>query len=279
MRFPLAASLLVLGCAPLIAQTPAAPAPPAPATSPAATSAAPAAGAPAAAPAAEPAPISAAPTSAPAATTTPAHPPQVDDTSVGFSYGLPSDWEFVAPPPAPKVVVPYPTLLAPRKGDACIDIVLTAKHGSPGSVVVVLDLPFSCYGQTMTADDLVNFGAGAVEGMKQTFELKTDAVEATYSLGGHKMWAERVHGTPKGHPENRYVFEIACTLLEKGAACWMTMAADWADLKAFEEATVSLEGDQPAALVPRSSLPPSSSWVAEHSSSGTGQPSAPEKTQ
>jgi hypothetical protein len=268
MRFPLAASLLVLGCAPLIAQTPAAPAPPAPATAPAATPATPAAGAPAA-------PISA----ASAAATTPAPPPQVDDTSVGFSYSLPSDWEFVAAPPAPKVVVPYPTLLAPKKGDACIDIVLTAKHGSPGSVVVVLDLPFSCYGQTMTADDLVNFGAGAVEGMKQTFELKTDAVEATYSLGGHKMWAERVHGTPKGHPENRYVFEVACTLLEKGAACWMTMAADWADLKAFEEATVSLEGDQPAALVPKSTLPPSSSWVAEHSSSGTGQPSTPEKAQ
>ncbi len=239
MRSLLAASLLVWGCVSLVAQAPAPTAPAAPASAPAA-------------PPAQPAPI---PAAAPAATTAPAPPPQVDDTSVGFSFSLPSDWEFVAPAQAPKVEIPYPTVIAPRKGDACIDIVLTAKHGSPASVVVVLDLPFSCYGQTMSSGDLVNFGAGAVEGMKQTFDLKTDAVEATYSLGGHSMWAERVHGTPKGHPENHYIFEIACTVLEKGAACWMTMAADWPDLKAFEQATVSLEGGTPAALVPEGTFP------------------------
>jgi len=256
MRIPLAAFLILLGCSQLSAQTPVS--------------------APAAPPASAP---TAAPSAAPVATTAAAPSPQIGDSAVGFSYSLPSDWEFVAPPPAPKVVVPFPTALGPKKGDACINIVFTAKHGSPGSVVVVLDLPFSCYGQTMTADDLVTFGAGAVEGMKQTFELKTDAVEATYTLGEHKMWAERVHGAPKGHPDNKYVFEIACTILEKGAACWMTMAADWPDLKAFEQASVSLGGSQPTALIPRSTLPPFPSWGAAHGSSGSGQPSAPVKTQ
>jgi hypothetical protein len=268
MRIPLAASLFLVACLPAAtAQVPAATVPPAPTNQPAAAPAAtPATPATPANPAAVPAQT---PSAAPAAATAPPPPPKVDDTSVGFSYSLPSSWEFVAPPPAPKVVVPYPTLIAPKKGDACIDVVLTAKHGSPGSVVVVLDLPFSCYGQTMSPGDLVNFGAGAVEGMKQTFDLKTDAVEATYSLGGHNLWAERVDGTPKGHPENKYIFEIACAVLEKGAACWMTMAADWPDLKAFEQANVSLDGGAPAALVPEGAFPknPPSNWYLSKPSS------------
>jgi hypothetical protein len=250
MRISFAAFFVFLTCLPLVAQVPAATPPPK---------------------------TPDAPTAAPAtvATAAPVPPAKVDDTSVGFSYGLPSDWAFVAAPPAPKVVVPYPTLLAPKKGDACIDVVLTAKHGSagsapgsaPDSVVVVLDLPFSCYGQAMSSGDLVNFGAGAVEGMKQTFDLKTDAVEATYSLGDHNVWAERVDGTPKGHPENKYIFEIACTVLEKGAACWMTMASDWSDLKTFEQASVTLDGGTPAALVPEGAFPkkPPSNWyLSDH---------------
>jgi hypothetical protein len=33
---------------------------------------------------------------------------RVDDSDIGLSYNLPSDWEFVVPPPAPKVTVPFP---------------------------------------------------------------------------------------------------------------------------------------------------------------------------
>jgi hypothetical protein len=116
-------------------------------------------------------------------------------------------------------------------------------------VVVVLALPFACYGQTITERDLANFGAGAAEGMKQSFEI-TEPVEATYSLGSHTLWIERAKGTPKHHSESQFTFEIACTVLTKGAACWMTMAADAASLETFEQSTVSLEGDAPAALVP-----------------------------
>jgi hypothetical protein len=180
-------------------------------------------------------------------------PPQVQRDDVGFSYSLPADWEFVAPPTAPKAVTPYPTLAAPRKGDACVEVALTAKHGTPASVVVVLALPFACYGQTMTASDLASFGAGAAEGMKQAFEI-TEPLEANYSLGSHTVWIERAKGTPKHRPENPFTFEIACTVLTKGAACWMTMAADAAALEAFEHGTVTLDGESAAALVPASTF-------------------------
>jgi hypothetical protein len=106
----------------------------------------------------------------------------------------------------------------------------------------------------MVASDLENFGAGAAEGMKQTFEL-ADAVKSTYSLGRHSFWIERAKGTPEHHPENPFTFEIACTLLEKGAACWMTMATDEASLRAFEQGVVQLEDDTPATLVPPDAVP------------------------
>lgn len=182
---------------------------------------------------------------APAAT----QPAQVDDSDVGFNYTLPADWEFVAPPPAPKVTVPFPDAMGAKKGDACVEVVLTAKHGTPASVVVVTALPFGCYGQPLKTSDLANFGDGAAEGLKQTFDV-TDPVQGNYALGSHTMWIERAKGTPKGHPENPFTFEIACTVLTKGAVCWMTMATDWPNLRDFQRSPVTLDGDTFAALVP-----------------------------
>jgi hypothetical protein len=132
---------------------------------------------------------------------------------------------------------------------------MTAKHGNPASVIVVTALPFSCYGQTMTVSDLANVGGGASEGMKQTFDL-TEPQQATYSLGSHTLWIERAKGTPKTHAESSFTFEIACTVLQKGAVCWMTMAADAASLKDFEQSKVTLEGEPPTALVPASAFVP-----------------------
>jgi hypothetical protein len=178
----------------------------------------------------------------------PAKPPQVGDSKVGFSYSLPADWEFVAPA-APKVVASSPGLATVKKGDACIETVFTAKHGSPASVVVVTALPFACYGHTMKASDLGSLGAGAVEGLKRTFSVH-DSVQGNYTLGGHTVWIERAKGTPKGHEKTPFVFETACTVLARGAVCWMTAAADWNSLHDFEQAPVTLDGERFAALVP-----------------------------
>jgi hypothetical protein len=162
----------------------------------------------------------------------------------------------VAPARPATAETPYHTLAASRKGDACVEVAFTAKRGNPASVVMILALPFSCYGQAMKTSDLKNLGAGAAEGMKQTFEV-TEAVESNYSLGSHAVWIERAKGAPKYHPESRFTFEIACTVLEKGAACWMTMAADAASLQDFEQGIVSLDGDAHVALVPANAFPAS----------------------
>jgi hypothetical protein len=230
MRVAVAAALFFIGCVPLSAQTAA------PAAGQSAAPAEPATPAQAATPA---------PTAVPAAT----QPAQVDDSDVGFNYSLPADWEFVTPASAPKIIVPFPDAVAAKKGDACVEIVFTAKHGTPASVVVVTALPFACYGQSMNPGDLANFGAGAAEGMKQTFDV-TNPVEGNYTLGNHAIWIERAKGTPKGHPEKPFTFEIACTVLNKGAVCWMTMATDWPSLRDFQRSPVTLDGDTFDALVP-----------------------------
>jgi len=220
----------LLGCLPLAAQTPAAGAgqSAAPATTPA------------------PAPTTAQSARPGAAAT---QPPQVENSDIGFSYSLPSGWEFVAPPPAQTAEVPYPDVVTVKKGDACVEVVFTAKRGTPATVVVVMALPFACYGQTLKASDLGNFGAGAGEGLKQTFDI-ADPVQGKYALGSHAVWIERAKGTPKGHPNDAFIFETACTVLAKGAVCWLTVAADWGNLRAFEQSPVTLGGDRFDALVP-----------------------------
>jgi hypothetical protein len=146
----------------------------------------------------------------------------------------------------------------PVKGTACIRVPVTAEHGDPTSVIVVVELPFSCYGQPMSEQDLAGFGLGAAEGLKQDFDL-IDPVFGLYELGSHHLWIERAKGAIKGQPQTQYTMEIACSMLRKGAACWMTMAADGESLHAFENGPVTLDDDAATPLVPANAFekPPS----------------------
>jgi hypothetical protein len=166
---------------------------------------------------------------------------------------LPSDWEVVNANPTLSGVKEQAqqnaTTEDEKKGVACVQIALTARGGSPSSVLVVVELPFACFGQTMSSKDLPGFAQGASEGIKQSFDI-SDPVYGDYTLGSHGMWIERAKGSPKGHPEAPYTVEIACTLLKKGAVCWMALAASDAALKIIEGGTVALEGERPTALVP-----------------------------
>ncbi|HUA92995.1 MAG TPA: hypothetical protein VL991_10525 [Terracidiphilus sp.] len=178
-------------------------------------------------------------------------------TVLGFSYDLPSDWTVVEAKPSSQEVKTAPEQ-APvteeqKKGTACIQVALTAMHGTPSSVVVVVALPFDCYGQTMSDQDLKGFGSGAADGLKQTFDL-VQPVYGVYSLGSHHLWIERAKGSPKGKPETQYTMEITCSMLRKGAACWMTLAADEASLHAFESGRVTLDGEAATQLVPASAF-------------------------
>ena len=130
-----------------------------------------------------------------------------------------------------------------------MQVVLTARHGDPPTVVVVDGLPFACYGQTLTDSDLPGFGSGAAEGLEQAFDI-SDPIEASYTIAGHKMWIERARAMLKGRSVPQYTVEIACTLLKKGVVCWMAQAADEAGLRIFEETSVILDGTPASALVP-----------------------------
>ncbi len=178
---------------------------------------------------------------------------QTHTSGLGFTYSLPADWQAVDTSGTLPMVKQQAQQNAAtdedRKGAACVNVSLTARHGDPASVVVVVELPFDCLGQTATEKDLPGFAQGASEGLKQSFDLFDPSV-GTYKLGSHSLWIERSKGTPKGHPELHYTVEIACSLLKKGAVCWMTIAADDAALKVFESNKVALEGEPAAALVP-----------------------------
>jgi hypothetical protein len=184
----------------------------------------------------------------------PAGTPQAHTSELGFSYSLPSDWEVVSAAPTLSDVKKQAQQNASsddeKKGVACVQIEFTARNGDPVSVIVVVELPFDCFGQSMSDKDLPGFAQGAAEGIKQSFDI-TDAVNNEYKLGAHSMWIERTKGTPKGHPEvPPYTVEISCTLLKKGAVCWMALSANDAALKIFEGGAVKLEEDSPTSLVP-----------------------------
>jgi hypothetical protein len=178
---------------------------------------------------------------------------QTHTSDLGFSYTLPADWEVVDTKPTLPAVQQEVAKTAKsedeKKGIACIEVALTARHGDPSSVVVVVALPFACYGETMTAKDLPGFGSGAAEGVKNAFNI-SDAIQGSYSLGTHGVWIQRATGTLKADPKVKYTVETVCSILKRGAVCWMAMAADDAALHVVEQGGVEMDGDTAPALVP-----------------------------
>lgn len=173
--------------------------------------------------------------------------------SVGFSYSFPADWEVVdmssTLPAAQQQAQQKAATDDEKRGVACTQIALSARHGSPASTVVAVVLPFACLGAEMIDKDLPGMGSGAMDGIRQNFDL-VEPLFGAYALGSHSLWIERAKGTLKDHPEARYTVETVCSLLKKGAVCWMAIAADQAALDVFEHGAVALDGEAPAALVP-----------------------------
>jgi hypothetical protein len=179
--------------------------------------------------------------------------PVFDSDAYGFTYQLPPDWQ----------VAPMHTVLPAAKqnaeqsakkptevlGIACAQAVFSANLGKPPSVIVVVALPFACYGQAMTEKNLSGFASGVSDGLKQDFNI-TDPVIGSYTLGTHNFWIERAAGVPKNHSNSLYTLEIACTMLKKTAVCWMTLADDATALRDFEHSLVMLDREPPIALVP-----------------------------
>lgn len=173
--------------------------------------------------------------------------------TVGLTYHIPTGWDAIDAQSTLPEVKKRQTESAKtdeeKKEIACIQIPLSARHGDPPSFLAVMALPFDCLGQIMTEKDLPGFAEGSSEGPRAVFDFG-EPTYGSYSLGDHRMWIERAKGNPKGHPEMAYTLEIACSLLKKGAVCWMTVAADDQALKAFEGNSATLDGDFFTQLVP-----------------------------
>lgn len=169
---------------------------------------------------------------------------------LGFTYAVPMNWQLMDYSALAKEQAGEnaPTEAA-KKGLACTQMGLLARHGTPSSVIAEVALPFDCFGQTMTDADLPGFAAGASEGLRGNIDLG-EPVLGNYKLDGHLFWIERANGTLKENPTIPFTIEIACTVGKKAAVCWMTMAANQSALDTFEHGEVSVDGDKPTALVP-----------------------------
>jgi hypothetical protein len=119
--------------------------------------------------------------------------------------------------------------------------------------VVIVALPFDCFGQHYTDADLPAFAATMAESLKKGWKI-SDPVFGTYSLGAHSLWIERASGSLLEHPEDRKRLELVCSMLKNGAVCWMGFVESEADLKTFEQGAVSLDGESSPALVPASAF-------------------------
>ena len=173
---------------------------------------------------------------------------------LGFSFTVPSDWDVMDTSAVAKEQARQNAgTEEDKKGLACVEIGLTARHGNPPSVMTEVALPFACYGQQMTEADLPGFASSASAGLAQNFDLG-QPVYGLYQLGAHQFWVERVNATVKGQGALGYTVEIACSVSKKAAVCWMVMAANDSSLAVFEQMPVSLDGDPPAALVPQNAF-------------------------
>lgn len=190
---------------------------------------------------------------APSQPSRPPSAPHAYSSILGFSYTLPSDWALVntssALPRLQQQAEKSGANDAERRGLSCVQMVLTAKHGDPPSLIVEVALPFDCFGEKFAEKDLPGFARGAEESITNSFDRAAQRSN-TYALGPHSLWIERSDGTIKGRPEMRYTIETVCTLLSRTAVCWMTMAADKGALATFENGAVALDGDRQRALVP-----------------------------
>jgi len=185
--------------------------------------------------------------------------PLVYTNDLGFSYGYSPDWELIdtkaITPAAQQQAAASATSAEEKKGAACAQIGLMLKHGDPASIIMTVALPYDCYGSSFTDDDLPGFGKGVSGGLKQNFNV-SETKTATFKSGTHSLWIERAIAVSKGDASRGYTIETVCSMLKKGATCWVGMVKDDAALKIMEQSLVTLESDAPTALVPENLLTP-----------------------
>jgi hypothetical protein len=202
---------------------------------------------------------------------------QTHTSDFGFSYSLPLDWEIVDIKPMLPAIrqkeTEAATSGAEKKGIACTQIALVAKNGNPSSISVIdaMAVPYSCFGRQLTDADIPSLAKGIAEGLKRLFVV-SDTVSSSYKLGAHSLWIERAHGSVIARPDVKRTLEITCSLLQKGAVCWMAQAADQESLETFERGAVTLDGEAAPALVPANAFQEKQTIKTIKLGTGSGSP-------
>ncbi len=193
----------------------------------------------------------------PQGTTTLGAAQQLASKELGFSYSVPADWTVEDTRPtvgqAQQEAARNAQSDSEMRAVGCMEAPFKARHSSGASSVVIVALPFDCFGQHYTDADLPAFASNMAESLKKGWKI-SDPAFGTYSLGGHTLWIERASASLLEHPDGRKTLELVCSMLKNGAVCWMGFVANEADLKTFEQGAVSLDGETSPALVPASAF-------------------------
>lgn len=175
--------------------------------------------------------------------------PLVSD--LGFTYNYPSDWEVVninPSLPALKSSLDSTATSNDQKFIDCSQISLLIRHGSPASIIELVVTPFDCLGIRYKDSDDSSVGMGVARGFNTLLDVK-NPVYGSYKIGSHSIWIEKAQGAFKTPPGPNMQIELLCGILDKGAACWVAVAATGDALQTFENSVVKLEDDAPAKLV------------------------------
>jgi hypothetical protein len=177
----------------------------------------------------------------------------MSSAALGFAYSLPADWTVEDMQQMASQVQQQAAKGAQSDAEiravGCMEAPFRAHHGTGGSTVAIVALPFDCFGQHYTDADLPAFGTSIAEGLKKGWKVD-DPVYGAYTLGAHSMWVERAKASLLSRPENKKTLELVCSMLKNGAVCWMAFVASEAELKSFEQGGIALDGEVNPALVP-----------------------------
>jgi hypothetical protein len=182
-------------------------------------------------------------------------------SDLGFSYRYLNDWDDLTHTKFFEALQRMEALAKNGKGNSKRDlatrasecrrmVLMLARPRPVGGSIVVTAIPFACFGGRPSEKDLPVLQSLAPHYTTAVMDV-TSVRAGNYMLGSHKVWIERVWGTPKGQPKKPTIAEVVCGLLKKAFVCWAAgVGSNEAELKGFEQGAVTLDEDSAPALVP-----------------------------
>jgi len=91
-----------------------------------------------------------------------------------------------------------------KRGAACTQIALSARHGSPASTVVAVVLPFACLGADMTERDLPGMGSGARESSRASTFQNQPTASICWAVTAFGLSARKAHSKATPMPNTQW---------------------------------------------------------------------------